>query len=74
MDIKEQIQKAVKKITDDPKMISNFQKDPVKTVESVLGVDLPDDVCNQVITAVKAKIGANNVSNALGGLGNLFNK
>lgn len=72
MDIKATVQNAVKKITDDPKQLANFQKDPVKTVEGVIGVDLPDDVCNQVITAVKAKIGAGKAANALGGLGKLF--
>jgi len=72
MDIKEQIQSTVKKITEDPKQLANFKNDPVKTVEGILGVDLPDDVCNQVITAVKAKIGANKASEALNKLGGLF--
>lgn len=72
MDIKAQVQSAVKKITEDPKQLANFKNDPVKTVEGVIGVDLPDDVCNQVITAVKAKIATNKASEALGGLGKLF--
>lgn len=72
MDIKAQIQSAVKKITEDPKQLANFKNDPVKTVEGILGVDLPDDVCNQVIAAVKAKIGTNKAADALNSLGKLF--
>lgn len=72
MDIKAQIQSAVKKITEDPKQLANFKNDPVKTVEGILGVDLPDDVCNQVIAAVKAKIGTNKATDALNSLGKLF--
>lgn len=72
MDIKAQVQNAVKKITEDPKQLANFKNDPVKTVEGILGVDLPDDVCNQVITAVKAKIGASKASNAIENITKLF--
>lgn len=72
MDIKEKVQSAVAKITSDPKQVANFQKDPVKTVEGVIGVDLPDDVCNQVITAVKAKIGTEKAASLLGNVTKLF--
>jgi len=72
MDIKAQIQTAVKKITDDPKQLANFKKDPVKTVEGILGVDLPDDVCNQVIAAVKAKIATTKAGDALENISKLF--
>lgn len=56
MDMKAQITTAVEKITKDPKLQEQFKKDPIKTVEQVLGVDLPDDVVNKVVDGVKAKI------------------
>lgn len=56
MDVKEQVTKAVEKITKDEKMMEQFKKDPVKTVEQVLGVDLPDDMLNKVVDGVKAKV------------------
>ena len=55
-DVKEQITKVVDKITKDEKLMDQFKKNPVKAVESVLGVDLPDDVINKVVDGVKAKI------------------
>lgn len=74
MDIKEQIKKAVDSITKDKKLQEQFQKEPVKALESVLGVDLPDEVINQVIQGVKAKLTVDNVSDAVDALKGLFNK
>ncbi len=56
MDVKAKIDEIVKKVQSDPKLMDSFKKDPVKTIESVIGVDLPDDVVKQVVTGVKGKI------------------
>ena len=56
MDIKEQITKVVEKISKDEKLQEQFKKEPVKAVESVLGVDLPDDIIEKVVNGVKGKI------------------
>ena len=64
MDVKEQITKAVEKISKDKKLQEQFQKEPVKALESVLGVDLPDDIVNQVIQGVKAKLTADKLTGA----------
>lgn len=74
MDVKEQISKAVDKIAKDKKLQEQFQKDPVKALESVLGVDLPDDVVEQVVQGVKAKLTADKVSGAMDSLKGLLNK
>ena len=74
MDIKEQIKKAVESISKDKKLQEQFQKEPVKALESILGVDLPDDVINQVIQGVKAKLTVDNVSDAVDALKGLFSK
>ncbi len=65
MDVKEQITKAVDKITKDKKLQEQFQKEPVKALENVLGVDLPDDVVEQVIQGVKAKLTVDKMSGAV---------
>ena len=70
MDVKEQITKAVDKITKDPKLQEQFQKDPVKALESVLGVDLPDDVIEQV----KANLTGDKISDSVDALKGLFKK
>ena len=74
MDIKEKIKKAVESISKDKKLQEQFQKEPVKALESILGVDLPDDVINQVIQGVKAKLTVDNVSDAVDALKGLFSK
>ena len=56
MDIKKSIDQVVDKIKNDPSFLSTFQSDPEKAIESVLGVDIPDGVANQVIDGVKAKV------------------
>ena len=74
MDIKEQIKKAVESISKDKKLQEQFQKEPAKALDSILGVDLPDDVINQVIQGVKAKLTVDNVSDAVDALKGLFSK
>lgn len=72
MDIKAQITTAVEKITKDPKMQEQFKKEPVKTVEQILGVDLPDDTLNKVVEGVKAKVSIDKASGVVDSLKKLF--
>lgn len=74
MDVKEQIKKAVDKITKDKNLQEQFQKEPVKALESVLGVDLPDDVINQVVESVKAKLTVDKVSDTVDALKGFLKK
>ena len=72
MDIKEQITKAVEKITKDKALQEQFKDEPVKALEKVLGVDLPDDIMEQVIAGVKAKLTADKLSDAAVALKKIF--
>ena len=74
MNIKETVEKAVKKLMADPNLLKKFEKEPVKVIEELIGVDLPDDLVNQLIDAIKAKIAAEKMGDALQGLGKLFGK
>ena len=74
MDIKETIEKTVKKLMDDPKLLKKFEKEPVKVIEELIGVDLPDDLVEKLIDGIKARITAEKVGDALEGLGKLFGK
>lgn len=71
MDIKAKIDEVVNKIKSDKNFAEKFKNDPVKAVEGVLGVDLPDDVVNNVVSGVKAKI---DIGNLKDGIGSLFGK
>ena len=70
--MKEKIEEIVKKVKDDKDFAKKFQKDPVKAVESVLGVDLPDDQINGIIDGVKAKIKVDNASDLISKAKGLF--
>ncbi|MCH5344622.1 MAG: hypothetical protein J1E64_11330 [Acetatifactor sp.] len=72
MDIKEKINEIVEKIKKDPSLMEQFQKEPVKAVEKVLGVDLPDDVVEKIVDGVKAKISVDKVSDLAGSIKKLF--
>ena len=72
MDIKEHIEKIVDRIKDDEALQKQFQKDPIKAVEKLLGIDLPDDLMEKVVAGVKAKLTADDLSDALGKLKKLF--
>ncbi len=72
MDIKEQISKLVEKVTEDDTIKNLFSKEPVKAVEKVIGVDLPDDIVNQIIQGVKAKVSVDKVSEAADFIKKLF--
>ena len=72
MDVKEQIKKAVEKISKDKGLQEQFKREPVKALENVLGEDLPDEIIDQVVQGVKAKLTADKASDALGKLKDLF--
>lgn len=74
MDIKAKIEEVVKKLTENKDLMEKFQKDPVATLEKLLGIDLPDDQMEKLVDGVKAKIGFDKVGDALGALGGLFGK
>ncbi|MBQ9808995.1 MAG: hypothetical protein IJM55_09035 [Ruminococcus sp.] len=57
MDIKEKIEEIADKVKGDKDLQKNLTKNPVKAVEGVTGIDLPDDKINKVVDAVKDKAG-----------------
>ncbi|MCM1327824.1 MAG: hypothetical protein NC253_00130 [Ruminococcus sp.] len=71
MDVKAKIEEIVNKVKSDKNFAEKFKSEPVKAVEEVLGVDLPDDVVNSVISGVKAKIDIGSIKD---GIGSLFKK
>ena len=68
MDIKAKIEQAVKKLLSDKNLLAKFEKNPASVIEELIGVDLPDDMVNQLIEGIKAKIKLDQLGNALGGL------
>ena len=74
MDIKAKIEEIVNKLQNDKTLLSSFEKEPVKTIEKLLGVDLPDDTIQKIVDGVKAKIKVDDVKGILNGVKGLFGK
>ena len=68
MDIKAKIEELTKKVTSDKTVMENFKKNPIKTVEGLIGVALPDEQIAKIAEGIKAKIGLDKLGGALGGL------
>lgn len=73
-DIKEKIEDIVEKIQKNPALLKKFNTDPVKVVEELVGIDLPDELIEKVVDGVKAKVTLDKVGDALGALSGLFGK
>lgn len=74
VDIKELIEKAVETLTKDENLMESFKKEPIKTIEKLLNIDLPDEALESIVKGVKAKIDLDKVGDVLNKLGGLFGK
>ncbi len=78
MDIKAKIEELYKKISSDKDILAKFKSEPIKTVEEILGIDLPDDQIEKLVEGIKAKIdieeAGDKISGIAGKLGGLFGK
>lgn len=74
MDIKANVEQLVKKIQNDPKLLNEFKENPVKVIEAIVGMDLPDAEIMKLAELVKAKIDLDKAGDLLKGLGGLFGK
>ena len=72
--MKDKIEIIVKKIKDDKDFAKKFKENPVKAVEEILKIDLPDDQINSIIDGVKAKLKVDNAGDLLNKAKELFNK
>lgn len=74
MDIQKIITDAVKALTENEELLKAFNKNPAKTLEGILGINLPDDQVNAVVAGIKAKLGLDDVMEMAGKLKGLFGK
>lgn len=66
--IKDKVDDIVDKIKSDKTLMTRFKSEPVKVVEELIGIDLPDDQIEKLADAVKAKIDLDKIGGMLGGL------
>lgn len=68
MDIMAKINELVDKIKSDPELLKKFKADPIKAVEGLIGIDLPDEQIKALVDGIKAKIDLDK----LGGIGDML--
>ena len=72
LDIKEKIEDLVEKIQKNPALLKKFNTEPVKVVEELVGIDLPDEMIEKVVDGVKAKMAVDSAKDVFGALKKLF--
>ena len=74
MDLMKMIDQVVDFIGSNKNIKEQFEKEPVKVLEKVLGVDLPDNIIEPIIDGVKAKITVDAIGDVANALSGLFGK
>ena len=74
IDIKEIITDTAEKILKDKALQKLFMNDPVKALEKILNVDLPDELLDPVIDGIKAKLTADKLADIADDAAGLFKK
>ena len=72
MDMKEYVNKIVEEVSNNPNIKEQFEKEPVKVIEKVIGIDLPDDVVLKIIDGVKTKLSIDSVADVANALKGIF--
>lgn len=73
-DVKELAEKAIDTIKGDDNLLESFKTNPIKVVEKILNVDLPDEILEKIVEIVKTKINVDDAKEALGKIAGLFGK
>ena len=56
--IAKKVEEAVKNIKKDPKLLTQFKDEPVKVIEKLVGMDLPDEMVEKVLEGIKKGLAA----------------
>ncbi len=70
--MKEKIEKIIATIKENENFASEFKSDPVNAIKSIFGADLPDDLINNIITGVTAKLDTDKAEGIMGNIKKLF--
>ena len=58
-EIMDKVKEAVEKLQSDDGLMDNFKSDPIKTIEGLIGIDLPDEQLKNIADMGKAKLDPN---------------
>lgn len=74
MEIKAKIEQVVAKLMKDKSLRKKFDTNPTAVIEEIIGVDLPDEIVDQIIAGIRAKLAQDKLGIMLSGLGDIFSK
>ncbi len=72
MEVLDKVEDAVKELKENDELRAKFKEEPVKTLEELTGLDLPDEKVKKVVDLVEAKIDDADVDDKLKALGDKF--
>lgn len=72
VDLKAKAEEAIQKLQKDPALLKRFQSDPIQALESLFGVDLPDEQLKPLVAAIQTKLAASDLGDKLKDLKKLF--
>ena len=64
MDIKAKVDELMTKVKGDDAFLAKFKEDPVKAVEGLVGVDLPDEQLKGIVDPQQPVVNAGNLPDA----------
>lgn len=65
IDVKRIVENVVERITSDEQLKENFMKEPVKVLEKIIKIDLPDEQIETVVKMVMAKVKVDDVTDLI---------
>ena len=68
-EVLDKVEDAVKELKENDELREQFKEEPVKTLEKLTGLDLPDEKVKKVVDLVEAKIDDADVDEKLAALG-----
>jgi len=68
----DKVEDAVKELKENDELRKQFKEEPVKTLEELTGLDLPDEKLKKVLDLIEAKIDDADVDDKLKALGDKF--
>lgn len=68
MDIKAKIEELAERLKGDKALREGFLKEPIPTLEKLIGVDLPEEQLKQIAEGIKAKLNLDKAGDFIGGL------
>ena len=73
-DVLEIVENAAKKLLKDEKLQQQFKEEPIKALEKLLDIDLPDELLEPVVEGIKAKMTAEKIEDTLSDAAGLLKK